>query len=196
MGKRSKVLSWFFSLQTAAQEEANPVNDESLLEEDELALAGVSPGKCGDYVYYTLSDDGVLTISGSGDMWDWQWRNLAPWRADKEDIVKIVVIESGVTRIGNYAFYGCKSLTIVMIGASVTSIGYYAFDTCENLREVKFTGNAPSFELDPEDFTYGTFENDTLIAYYPCQKSGWTKYVLQDYGGTITWVPVGSNGSF
>ena len=74
----------------ALQEEADPVNEESLLEDNEPALVGASSGQCGDNVYYTLSDEGVLTISGTGDMWGWEYSNT-PWWNEKYDILEAVI---------------------------------------------------------------------------------------------------------
>ncbi len=89
---------------------------------------------------WTLSEEGVLTISGKGKMEDFDsWgpdAHRPPWNDDKE-IVKNVVIEDGVTSIGNNAFYWCTSLTEISIPASVTSIGDYAFDNCTSLASVE-----------------------------------------------------------
>ena len=54
----------------------------------------------------------------------------------KGDKITNVVIEEGVTRIGDYAFSVCSSLTSVTIPASVTSIGNYAFFDCRSLTSV------------------------------------------------------------
>ena len=82
-------------------------------------------GTCGENLTWKI-EDGVLTISGTGAMMDYSWCQdpAAPWAAAK---IKSVVIESGVTSIGNSAFYGF-SLTSITIPDSVTSIGDYAFD--------------------------------------------------------------------
>ena len=69
--------------------------------------------------------DGTLTISGTGAMPDYVFCG-APWWEYQESIV-IVVIETGVTTIGNSAFQGCTSLTAVTIPNSVTTIGNSAF---------------------------------------------------------------------
>ena len=69
---------------------------------------------------WTLDSDGVLTISGNGEMGNYN----APWGTS----IKKVVIENGVTNIGGWVFYGCTSLTSVTIPDSVTSIGYRAFE--------------------------------------------------------------------
>jgi hypothetical protein len=71
-------------------------------------------------ITWALSDDGTLSISGTGDM------NDTPWCSQK-DKIKRVVIENGVTSIGAMAFYNCSVLTSVTIPNSVTSIGEYAF---------------------------------------------------------------------
>ena len=80
-------------------------------------------GTCGENLTWKI-EDGVLTISGTGAMMDYSWCQgpPVPWGAQ----FKSVVIESGVTSIGNSAFYGF-SLTSITIPDSVTSIGDYAF---------------------------------------------------------------------
>ena len=90
------------------------------------AAGVVDSGSCGDNVTWSLSDDGTLTISGKGAMADYNYYdNRAPWNSVRSQ-VKSVVIERGVTSIGDSAFYDC-SLTSVTIPSSVTSIGWVAF---------------------------------------------------------------------
>jgi hypothetical protein len=78
--------------------------------------------------------DGTLTISGTGDMPDIT-PGLYPWSSNLNDITN-VVIQNGVTSIGNYAFECLPSLTSVTIPDSVTSIGEQAFNTCANLNAI------------------------------------------------------------
>ena len=79
--------------------------------------------------------NGKLTISGEGAMPDYgDFNGDAPWREYSWSI-RTIVIETGVTSIGNHAFYGCgvKSITI---SNSVTSIGEYAFYACMELTSI------------------------------------------------------------
>ena len=71
--------------------------------------------------------DGVMTVSGTGAMADYEEYNDTPWSSYD---VKTIVIESGVTSIGVKAFSSCSKLESVSIPASVTSIGNYAFEAC------------------------------------------------------------------
>ena len=98
------------------------------------AAETANSGTCGDNVTWRLSDDGTLTISGTGDMADYDG-NGAPW-FDFYSQVKTVVIENGVTSIGEYAFYKCSSLTSVTIPDGLTSIGNGAFEHCARLTSV------------------------------------------------------------
>lgn len=91
-------------------------------------------GKCGDNLTWTLDGNGVLTISGSGPMTDYSSdnsRSTAPWTAYSP---KKLVLNNGITRIGDYAFYQCHSLTgSLTLPESLVSIGERAFLACSNL---------------------------------------------------------------
>ncbi len=99
------------------------------------ALADDS-GSCGDNVTYTFnSATGVLSISGTGMMTDYQSKSYVPWYSYRSS-VRSVIIGSGVTSIGEDAFYDCTALTSVTIPNSVTSIGFSAFYGCTALTGV------------------------------------------------------------
>ena len=84
-------------------------------------------------VTWKLSDDGILTISGTS-MPDYSEKDI-PWRSQRDKIKK-VIIEKGVTKIGKCAFIDCSALTSVTIPNSVTSIGNSAFYGCSNISSV------------------------------------------------------------
>ena len=87
-----------------------------------------------DNLVWTLYDNGTLTISGEGAMKNYY--NNSP-ATQKKDNIKKVVIEDGVTSIGNFAFRDCSSLTSIEIPSSVTSIGDYAFGYCSSLASIE-----------------------------------------------------------
>lgn len=99
-------------------------------------------GTCGDYLTWTLVEStGTLNISGTGTMPDFSYSgNTIPWYTYRLDIIE-VIIEEGVTSIGEYAFLGCSGLTSITISNSVTSIGNAAFYNCISLTSVTI-GNA------------------------------------------------------
>ena len=107
-----------------------------------LAADTVASGTCGaegSNLTWTLDSEGVLTISGTGAMKNYNnYDNRAAWYANR-DSIKTVSIGSGVTSVGTYAFYDCKNLTGVMIPDSVTRIGRQAFYNCSNLQDVNVT---------------------------------------------------------
>ena len=97
-------------------------------------LTWVCNNKCGDNVTWALSSDGVLTISGTGPMWDYM-SGYPGWYPLRESIPS-AVIGSGVTSIGKYAFDSCEALTSVTIQEGVKEIGYEAFGSCPSLTSV------------------------------------------------------------
>ena len=101
-----------------------------------------------------------------------------------------IEIPAGVISIGVGAFYDCSSLTSIEIPDSVTAIGYYAFVRCSSLSRIQFSGNAPEFVSGEWS---NIFYNVTATAYYPAGNPTWTSDVMQNYGGTITWVPYTPN---
>ena len=103
----------------------------------QCVVASGTCGKNGDNLTWELSCDGVLTISGTGEMEDYtESATPAPWKSNNTTILSIV-IEDGVSNIGNYAFHYCRKLTSVSIPTSITSIGNHAFQWCGNLSSVE-----------------------------------------------------------
>ena len=106
--------------------------------ETEEADVGATSGTTGDCTW-TL-DNGVLTISGNGAMDDYEGQ-AAPWR--NLDITE-VVIENGVTEIGELAFCRCRSLGRVTIADSVKTIKSDAFGYCDKLTDITIPNSVTS----------------------------------------------------
>ena len=94
-------------------------------------------GSCGAGVIWTLENE-TLTISGNGKMSDFSSSGNTPsWYIYKDNIKK-VIIESGVTHIGNYAFYQYANLEEVLLSEGLLSIGGYSFNGCSKLVSIDF----------------------------------------------------------
>lgn len=99
-------------------------------------------GQCGDNLTWTLDDDGTLTISGTGDMWDWMWYG-SPWYENSD--IKKVEIQKGVTSIGSCAFQSCESLESITIPDGVTNItGSWIFRGCSALSSISIPNSMTS----------------------------------------------------
>ena len=121
----------------------------SLLPTDAQAATIQRSGKCGTNADYTLDSNGVLTISGTGYTYDYDtWDDdCAPWldREWEDEILKIV-IEPGITDIGEELFYGCQDAVSVSIPSTVTKIGANAFYNCNSLTSVTIASGVKTID--------------------------------------------------
>lgn len=113
----------------------------------------IAQGTIEGFGNWTLDEDGLLSINGKGEMpgsnplvgalvfpilsdsLPESIERVAPWLNKKSSIVEIR-IAMGVTRIGCFAFGGCKRLRTITIPDSVTSIESGAFSSCESLLSI------------------------------------------------------------
>lgn len=94
----------------------------------------VDSGICGDNLTWTLDDAGTLTISGTGNMYDyevsasemWDIYSTTPWKNHMFKI-KSVIFEKGITKIGDQAFQYCKNLSSVQFSNTITNLGFGSF---------------------------------------------------------------------
>ena len=106
--------------------------------ETQQAELKIAEGSCGNKLTWTLSNDGVLEISGEGKMYDFYFEakegenSFNPWTLYR-DRIKKVVVKDGVEYIGNFAFFGFAELEETQIADSVKEIGENAFEGCEKL---------------------------------------------------------------
>ena len=118
-----------------------------------LNAAVRAEGQCGDSLTWSLSEDGMMTISGMGRMWD--FRNDAdyfdyhecPWEEMKDDITRVVFTE-GISYVGADAFFGCNNLTNVEFADSIKEIGHFAFSYDRKLGNFTLPTNLESIGQD------------------------------------------------
>lgn len=149
-------------------------------------------GTCGTTVTWSLDEStGVLTISGTGAMTNFSTASPSPWYDYRNDITNLV-IEDGITSIGNYAFYYHSAIPSITIPDSVTSIGEYAFSSCSAattvtigagvtvisekaffasklVTEVNFLGDQPTLEENSFQMGFSSTSKCTATVY----SSGW-----------------------
>ena len=111
-----------------------------------LSANAQKTGTCGPDLDWELTDDGVLTITGTGEMDDYTGGIAGkPWSYKN---VKQVIIDDGVTTIGNFAFYGCTALTSINIPNSVTTIEKGAFSYCYKLKQIDIPNSVTTLSKD------------------------------------------------
>lgn len=149
-----------------------------------------------DDIIATLDENGILTISGTGDIPN--YKNIG---GDKENDIVKVVIKSEITSIGNYAFDDCENLKTIEFenNSQLNSIGDCAFCNCENLENIQIPSSVTSIGygvffgcenlkniiVDKENKNYATEEgvllnsDKTELICYPMNKSEKT-YIIPD----------------
>ena len=117
-----------------------------------------------DAIYWKI-ENGVLTISGEGAMPDYylmeyepmQWATSAPW---SRSYFNAVVIEKGVTSIGEMAFFNCYNFDKIDIAGTVKKIGANAFTYTPKLKSVVLPNGVTTIEM--LAFSEGSLTSVTL----------------------------------
>lgn len=102
-----------------------------IADKDKLQSCGIEENT----VFWELDQDGVLKISGQGEMQNWENETEVPWSEQRQEIKKVEITE-GVTSVGGYAFSNCVNTAEIVIPDSVQEIGEYAFFNCNGLSSV------------------------------------------------------------
>ncbi len=97
-------------------------------EKDNTQIAG---GACGENITWSLNGKGILEISGTGAMESYSY-GVAPWHKYLSFIQKLV-LDKGVTGVGNDAFSSCAHLEVIFYGGSETDKAGLEMDNTENL---------------------------------------------------------------
>ena len=100
----------------------------------------IASGSCGTNLTWSL-ENGTLTISGTGEMYDYNaMSNRAPWY-NKRSQINAIVINEGLTTIGSYAFEWCGEVRTVTLPQTLTTIHRVAFAQCQKLQAITFPSN-------------------------------------------------------
>ena len=113
-------------------------------QEPDLTPSVIAEGTYGDNLTWTLTNTGILTVSGTGDM-DMTYGSQVPWQENSYSI-KTVNIQPGVTSIGACAFEHCSGLTAITIPDGITNIGYRAFMDCSSLTSITIPASATNID--------------------------------------------------
>ena len=113
-----------------------------------LTLTISSYGQSGQdgNIFWSITDS-VLTISGTGAMTNYNFnnpKNYSPFTSSYSNIIKEVVINEGITRIGNSTFFNCSTIISIELPNSITSIGESAFFQCISLANIELPNNITS----------------------------------------------------
>ena len=120
----------------------------------------IDSGSCGKNATWELYKDGTLYIKGTGAMQDYNWNynettkivtTGAPWHDSHSASVKKLVVEDGITSIGNDAFSDCESLVSAELAEGITSIGDGAFTGCYDLEKINIPNSVTSIGYDAFD---------------------------------------------
>lgn len=118
-------------------------------------------GICGESVTWAFSD-GVLAISGTGEMYDYRIAYSTPWVSMLDNITS-VIIDEGVTSVGRNAFGNCINVTDISLPNSLTSLGANAFYHCESLVNISIPSSVN--QIGDAAFAYCMSLTDITIPY-------------------------------
>ena len=127
------MLPWTVLAEELEQSGTLSAQQEAAVSQNETPAAKKNTNTAIQIPKFTWSLEGtVLTISGNGPMDNYTADNAAPWGTS----VTKVIIQPGITTIGDRAFYFCQQLTDISIPDTVENIGAYAFCSCTQLQKI------------------------------------------------------------
>ena len=121
--------------------------------------------QCGDNCTATLDDNGVMRVSGTGQMWGYdnneRWHT--PWYSQNPKI-KHLIIEDGITNVGKNAFFLAYKIEKIELAQTVQTVDIGAFDEVDSVKSMTIYDS--TVFKDQDDFmAYGKYENFKLNCY-------------------------------
>lgn len=129
-----KVRSLFFILVFAAA---------SSLHAEIISGTCGAEGEGSNLTWELNTEDSVLTISGSGEMANWEKGSEIPWY-NHHDEIKTIILSDSITNIGKNAFLLCRNLISIELPTSILTIGDEAFQNCRSLETIEIPENVQS----------------------------------------------------
>ena len=126
-------------------------------------------------------ENSTLTISGSGDMKDYATANGVPWN-DSIATIQTVMIENGVTHVGNYAFDGCVNLTLIYIPKGC-NVGTYAIPGSANQIEYEVEHTTKNKDKNIDDEKIVVIKSVTKSITLNCDSMGNGYYIIKSEAG-------------
>ncbi len=145
------------------------------------ASAETYSGSCGDNVNWSFdTETGVLDITGTGYMDNYQDNYDAPWY-QYSSLIKNVVIADGVTSVCSYAFADYNNLESITIPNGMSEIPGFAFMGCQNLKSVTIPKSVTSIEAD----AFNGCSSLTDV-YYSGSENTWNRIAIESGNECLT----------
>ena len=112
--------------------------NDGLLKAEIICETILYSGVCGENVEWSFTSSGRLILAGTGKTYDYHSGNTPPWY-EYADEIKEIIIEEGITAIGNFSFRDCKNVYEIKLPETVTYVGTNSFSRCKSLSEITFT---------------------------------------------------------
>ena len=110
----------------------------------EAEETNIAAGTVGEGISWVIGADGVLTISGSGEAFDFSWYS-PPW-IEYADQITSVKIEEGITQIPDTLLCSLNYATKIYIPSTVSYIGTIAFDNSFGIEEYVVAADNESYK--------------------------------------------------
>lgn len=154
------------AVQVGIKNEVLQKNVICVMAEETPAETNILEGQCGEAITFTLSDTGVLRLTGEGATYNYNSSNTAPWSEVREQI-KEVIVEEGITILGQQLFANSTAIEKVTLPEGISEIWGNAFIRCSGLKEI----NIPVSVACIGKYAFASTEIET--AYYAGTEEQW-----------------------
>ena len=105
----------------------------------EVITTDMLSGSCGDNAYWEIFSDGILSITGSGEVASTPWRSY-------EELINSIEVNSGITKLCSWAFSSCENVYEVSLPSTLEVIEYGAFAGCHKLTAINIPQKVTAIE--------------------------------------------------